>query len=54
MLAIRRLWTRRKAPSNRGLALERSLIAGLFGTRDRHIGMQSFIENGGRVRRSSP
>lgn len=29
-----------------GLALERSLFAGLFATSDREVGMRSFIENG--------
>ncbi|MEU5580038.1 enoyl-CoA hydratase-related protein [Streptomyces huasconensis] len=31
---------------DRGLALETELFAGLFGTRDRLIGMQGFLENG--------
>lgn len=29
-----------------GLALERSLFAGLFATEDREIGMRSFVEDG--------
>ena len=29
-----------------GLEIERMLFAGLFATRDREIGMRSFIENG--------
>lgn len=35
-----------EAPTESGLALERSLIAGLFATRDRQIGMSSFQANG--------
>ncbi|MQA08964.1 MAG: enoyl-CoA hydratase/isomerase family protein [Pseudonocardiaceae bacterium] len=34
------------APSASGLALERSLIAGLFATEDRNTGMASFISEG--------
>jgi enoyl-CoA hydratase/carnithine racemase len=33
-------------PHPQGLALERSLIAGLFATEDRTIGMRSFLEDG--------
>jgi enoyl-CoA hydratase/carnithine racemase len=29
-----------------GLAIERALFAGLFATRDREIGMASFVEHG--------
>lgn len=34
------------APAEAGLALERSLMAGLFATRDREIGMSSFQSDG--------
>ena len=42
-------------PLEVGLALERSLIAGLFATRDREGGMQSFLEEGpGKARFGRP